>query len=286
MAKKILFIFIISMQITSNTTLNNSYSSSFGARNKKVREADKIQRTAKHTFPALSPSYMRKFYSIFKKNEDGTILNENNRKYEIKRKSIDQNISEIRAAQRYNSMFNNFGISDGSLQANNIMIALTGVEKYKTANCEECAKSIVGLLASQGYNDAQAKSIKANIKFVDKATNKVEREFCVPCDHCAVETSLSKTNDKEDSKDKVIIDSWLGFADSVSGAKARYKAVFAKEIDAAVNNFVFQNSRYKPFPISKYDVKTSIFLEPKYSLSQESMEKLGFHYNLMFGDEY
>ena len=185
----------------------------FKARKPEIRHADDIQRRARREFPTLSSTYIDMFYCCAqKKNRDAY--------KQYKAEKIENIVNEKITDSRESS--------DKLAKNSELRIPYTRVLKYmkkdKTGNCAECSAAVIAALAANGIYDSQMSNIALSIEFVNKKTGKTEYQAMEPIDHSMVVTALGKKDPKEN--DFVVIDSWLGFADSLSGAKARYKQVY------------------------------------------------------------
>ena len=214
--------------------LNNSIS--FKSKNKNVRKADDIQRRARHVFPVLSSSYIDEFYS-------STKIKRNNNQISIKAnqllKKVDSRISAIRKlAKKKDASNSKYSWIDDNIPYTKI---LDGVKLLKAGNCEECAKVVLAALSANGYYNSQRVSLAVDISYINKKTGECEYNCVEPIDHSFVITSLDNDNPKKN--DYVVIDSWLGFADSISGAKARFKQVFDNK--ALQNLLSFHRSMFR-----------------------------------------
>ncbi len=201
-----------------NISSVQNYNFSFNARKSDIREADRIMRASKRTFPVVSSSYIDHFYH-----------SETPRKDSLKRK-VSYNVFD---------KINNIRIFDEKLVApglnipkseRNIMYApiLRGMEQMRAGNCYESAVGVLAALAANGIYDAKIVNLYLETEFINKKDGICEYTRSDEADHCFVVTSMGRNSSKED--DIVVIDPWLSFTDSVSSAKARYKQVFQSEL--------------------------------------------------------
>ncbi len=208
----------------------NNTNTYFRARNSRIRQADDIQRRARREFPALSSTYIDKFYTIAQTSNHDIYKRH---KADTYSQIIDEKIADMREA------------TDKVETAADLYIpyskVLNHVKKIRAGNCAECSASVVAALAANGIYDSEISNLGLLIEFKNKKTGKSEFESIVPIDHSFVVTALNNRKPKE--KDKIVIDSWFGFTDSISGAKGRYKPIYNEnsfEADIAEKMAIFK----------------------------------------------
>ncbi len=256
------------------TATNNLYNSSFKARNENIRKADKIVRETKHTFPSISPSYARSIYSVFKKDTP------NQRAIDI-RKKIDKNITNIRkSAEEYAN--SNGRISNNRVVSHYLAILL-GLEKLKTGNCSEMCIATLGTLASKGYYNAHFNDLDFSVQIINKTTGETEYNSKYNIDHVFITASL----DDKESQENTVIDPWLGFAESKSGAKEKYKKVFSKQIENYINTSTFEFEINKNLVEAKrvnwdnYEIRANFEFSPYDEIKENGLKEFGDYTNIM-----
>lgn len=200
---------------------NNIYSISFKAHKKEIRDADDIQRQARKTFPFISSSYVDEFYLTADKNK---FEKKNQRAREIS----DKLYAKLRVGRnivKYPFLYG-LRVSDFEKEIPYAMV-LSTLPLIKTGNCHECAVASLAALTANGYYDSHKIDLMLETQLINKKTGEVENTTLDSLDHSFVVSSMGKNSDKEE--DQVVLDSWLGFADSVSGAKARFKQIYSDD---------------------------------------------------------
>ena len=223
--------------------LNINYTSpQFTARNKQIRKADDIQRTARNNFPMFSPSYLQEFYCL---NGEGQNTPKQVRTIQIAQRivyKINASREDDRAYKRNTSRFEPPYVK-----------TLDRLKRNKIGNCHEASISTIATLAANGINDSKRVNLEQQIEYIDPKTKKVVFSKNYDIDHTLILSAMGKENPKE--KDLVVLDSWMGFADSISGAKARY----ARFLDVNKNREDFNNS-FSLFRVEHFE-KTGEFLD-------------------------
>lgn len=256
--------------------MNINFNPSFTSRNQNIRKTDDVQRRARLTFPATSPTFIDTFYktpnsSDEQREEQATLVLY---KYDTK-------IGEIRQKVR-NHSFEGTTPEEKKINAP-IFGILKGVKETKAANCQECAAVAVACLAANGIYDIQRVKLELELKYVNKKNGTIEYQANIPIDHTAVKTRIGK--------DTIIVDAWMGFADSLSGAREKYKKAFINEdikneIQKHSSNFKMQKSRQNhiiDFDES-YELRTSIRYISTEFPTQKNIEEIG-HYAKCFYPE-
>lgn len=238
-----------------------TFNPSFSSRKPNIRKADDIQRKIKKTFPGFSPSYMRNFYIL---NGINTNSEREKRANELSRKYLyllltnreKQSISTASCSPEVNE--NLFFIKK----------VVNAVKKKKIANCHELSLVTLAALAANGYTDVKRVFLKLNAVCVNKKTKKIEFSQVYDLDHVVTLTALNKKNPKD--SDLIVVDPWMGFADSISGAQERYTSLI--DFDESKADFA---QFYSPKGV------TDINEQQKY------LDELGFdvQYNIMFVEE-
>ncbi len=209
MANFFFFFFYFCMRIMFDNT-------PFGARNKRIRKADDIQRNAKLVFPIVSTTYHDVFYiSCSNKNSKNykrasKISNDINKKLEKKRKNND--IKKCFAIIK-KSFFKK--------AQHPLMVELDSLKKTKLGNCGENAFLAYATLLANGYFNSDLVELFYSVKLEDPATKggvKVNRDL----DHSFVITDMNS----KDEKQEIIVDPWLGFAGSKTDAAERFSILW------------------------------------------------------------
>ena len=178
---------------------------SFG-KNPYIKKGDDIQRHARKNFPAFSPTYAAAFYH--KQAKDSPIL--------------EKKVIEVNTARDCVNLMTINGLNETSLGTESPRIlTLNTLEARKKGNCEEFSIATLATLLANGYTDSERKYLCMRTEFVNKETGITEYYEVDSLDHALVVSSLGKHSKEE--KDLYVIDSWLGFADTIKGAKTRYK---------------------------------------------------------------
>ncbi len=257
------------------TPVKNTYIS-FSARKQDIKKADKIQRLARENFPMLSVTYMDTFYlSHTSKNSNAKLRN---RAEEIIKKT-DDNIKIIRE----NASSNKNNIESTSPYAKILKYA----KLMKVGNCDEAARTVLATLAANGYYNSKLASLGIQLDYINKSTGNSEYKGFINADHIFVLTALDKVN--PNPKDEIVIDSWMGFADSKSGAIDRYKSIFnQKKLEAQLSY------HYSMFRLMEAEKGNGLInpddykLETKYTFYYDDvfppkdMKKLGLYAKKMY----
>lgn len=178
---------------------------SFG-KNPYIKKGEEIQRHARKCFPAFSPTYADAFYHS--KTKDSPLL--------------EKKIIEVNTARTCVNLMAINGLSETSIGTDSpIVLSLNTLEARKKGNCEEFSIATLATLLANGYTDSERKYLCMRTEFINKETGQTEYYEVDSLDHALVVSSLGKNT--KDEKDLYVIDSWLGFADTVQGAKSRYK---------------------------------------------------------------
>lgn len=265
-------------------TLNNNYiSASFKARNKDIRKADDIQRASRRAFPILSPSYADEFYKTIQSNKE----NQTNEKAVKQFKRLDRKLTALRTTAA-NMRMPFYSITHPPYES-----SLNAVKIMKTGNCEECAEAALAALYANGYYNSDKMYLEYETEFINKKTKKSEYKETDNLDHAIVITTLGNKNPKE--KDRIVVDNWLGFSDSISGAKGRYKQIFGdKYLDdiTSKHRSLFRLNKYIEtgsfIDFNDYELRQNFKFTPvselksSERLTQEDKENLGFYSRIFF----
>ena len=255
------------MRIGSDFTIKNI--PSFGAKSYKIRKADDIQRKARSAFPFFSPSYAKLYYPCCKETKKGNIINANKTdELEVMRK--DREYDKLPAT---------------------IKQVIEDTDRQRLANCGEASLIIMSALLANGFPDSHRCSVILHTGIYDKQTGEQCFEIKFDLDHACVISTMEK--DSKSNKPYIVLDSWHGFADSMTGAKGRYIQYTNKEeLDEAENVTIeeFELESGKPFNPEKYEYKSNIDFEIIDSPTKEdnkSIKKLcRSRYNQLIFDEF
>ena len=180
---------------------------SFG-KNQYLKNGDDIQRHARKSFPAFSPTYADTFYH--KKTKESPIL--------------EKKVIEVNTARDCVNLMTISGLNTTRVGTEIPQIlTLNNLELRKKGNCEEFSIATLATLLANGYTDSERKYLCLRTEFINKETGQTEYYEVDSLDHALVVSSLGKNS--KDEKDLYVIDSWLGFADTIQGAKTRYKNI-------------------------------------------------------------
>ncbi len=252
-----------------------TFNPSFKAKNRNIRYADNIQRQAKRVFPFVSPSYCDAFYLTSKKHDI-----ESKTKYEKVVQKSDNKLSAIRELAKENA-FEGYSFDEKNLNAP-IFNTLRGIQILKAANCHECAGITIAALTANGIYDVEKVNINANIQYINKETGKIEYKATEPIDHTTV---IAKIGNED-----VIVDSWLGFSDSASGAKGKFKQMLwdsdikekARLHRSLFRLEVFEKTGNLIDPDKDYKQRVSISFEPSEDSTKEDMQLIGYYSRCCF----
>lgn len=241
---------------------NNIYNVSFSSRKSEIRKADDIQRKTRVAFPFFSPSYADAYYGscapVYHGESAKKCVEHWDNTYRLDRKAnkiaiIRENRSEELCGRR---SFENL-----------VRETIKDVKKYGLGNCEEAATMVMASIIANGYPNTIKCSLKLDTSVIEKETGEVKYNSRDSLDHALVMSTMDKN--PLNQKTFYIIDPWHGFADSVSGAKARYaqlvdKNKFTKAKQKAINNFSnIYKSKYKSFDINNFEIRQKICFDVK-----------------------
>ncbi len=244
----------------SNDFIN--YQTSFGTRNKYIREADDIRRKAGTTFPRISSTYVDDFY-ISANPQRKTPRNERVREISKKIEHRIETVRDIIKDQQY------YLPPSDERKNTPYGLNLYGVELSKAGNCKEAAITALAALCANGYYESERAELFLKTQFINKKTGKIEYEASDPLDHSFVLTTMNrKPLAKAREKDLIVLDPWIGFTDSLSGAKGRFKQVYSDDSYDEITSFrrsMFRLEKVKKENIlinfDDYDIKQKFIIK-------------------------
>ncbi len=254
----------------------------FSAKKPEIRKADDIQRKAKANFPMFSPSYLREFYILPKKCVDDTKLNRT-------RQIAQRIVYKINAARECDRQDLEYCYKWNPYRKEiPYTRTLQRIKGSKIGNCEEASCATMATLAANGYYDSKRMSLVLKGQLVNKKTKKIEYTT-IPhsLDHAFVVSSLGKENATE--KDLIVLDSWYGFADSISKAKEKYQKL--ADNPKVKNDIKEELSLYRVDYFSEtgkildwndYDIKYSIQFKEKENYTENDIKALGIHARMIY----
>lgn len=202
----------------------------FSARNKYIRKADDILRTSKSVFPMISPTYMDEFYYSTKENNDSEKTETAIGLKELQHFRL--RLARVKAQDKKIHILRETG------KIIPYTAELEGIKTSKKGNCQEKAIAVLSTLAANNFVDSQRVLLYLQTQYVNKKTGEIEYQAEDNLDHSLVITTMNRGK-IEDAKEKdiIVIDPWLDFADSLSGARARFKQVFDKKSYQDITSF-------------------------------------------------
>ena len=248
----------------------------FTAKKPEIRKADDVQRKSKEIFPMFSPAYLQEFYTLNGKGQ--------NTPRQVRTIQIGQSIVYKINAGR---IVDDESSKRSYFQEPLFVRPLDRIKKTKIGNCHEASICTMATLAANGYDDFKRVSLEQQMEYIDKKTNKVVFSKTYDIDHTLVLSAMGKENPKED--DYIVLDSWMGFADSISGAKDRY----ARFIDENKNKSDFNDS-FSLFRIDHFQetgeflnkndcyIKNKIVFKDEEKFSKEDIQSLGRYARMMY----
>lgn len=190
---------------------NYRYQPVFQARKKSVKEADKIMRTSKKVFPFVSSSYILANYLCAKPNS-------RYRKIALKvANRIFSSINSTRIKEKSAVLFEKNEKEKETLTP--FISSINSSVYFKTGNCQEQVRAAIGVLAANGYYNSKYTKLMLEVSVIKRSSYKEVFKKDISLGHVMVLTDM---NEKDCN---IVIDPWLGFADSKEGAIARYKAL-------------------------------------------------------------
>lgn len=256
--------------------MNISFNPSFTSRNKNIRKADDILRKAREAFPATSATYIDSFYKTAQSTDSNKSKKANMVAYKY-----DKFVGFVRKQVHLHSYE---GATEEEKKMNApIFQTLTFVEIAKAANCHEYASIATAGLTANGIYDNERVHLALDIQYKNKETGEIEYHRTLPIDHTAIKTRIGK--------DDIIVDAWLGMADSLSGASAKYKQLLLnKDIDEEIkiHRSLFRLEKSTPNniidPDNDYELKTSIKYIPVEYSDPETMKEIGYFSRCFYPD--
>ena len=192
-------------------SLNNySIKPSFTSRKKEVKKANDIQRRADNSFPMFSPSYLKTFYNVPQKWTKDS-------KYDKPMNFAQRLVYRINAER---TVERESGSSIFSVTEPPFIRTLDRIKSTKIGNCHEASVLTLAALAANGINDAKRYELDLRIDFVNKKTKETLFSHKTDFDHVFTMTAFDKENPTKN--DYIVLDSWFGFSDTLSGAKEKY----------------------------------------------------------------
>ena len=183
----------------------------FQSKNPRIKKADDIARRAKKEYPMLSERYANIYYNL-----DNKAIST---KVDILCKKIGNTRSEYsNKVDTEHLIFNK--------KYKLLRSILRILKRTKVGNCDENATVAYAALCANGYTNSEKVALFYETQLFDKQHNKVLASAAEDFDHVFVITSMSNNlNDKKD----IVVDNWLGFADSTSGAIRKFKAIYTDD---------------------------------------------------------
>ncbi len=232
----------------------------FTARKEIIRRADDLVRHSRKNFPVLSNSYMDMFYNI----RNYAFLSDKSKKADRLYNKVSERVGKVR---EHSDVYSE-NRSDGEYKA-----LLGCIKDLKAGNCEECSDTLTATLAANGYYHSYKYDLALDVSIINKETGEVESSSRNQLDHTFVVTTLDKYPASE--KNRVVADSWLGFADSISGAKEKYKKIYSDRIkEIILEKFLTLNNKETINP-SDYEVRTKMVFCPSLRDAYDSIEEMG-----------
>jgi len=252
---------------------NLQYIQSFSSKKPEIKKADDIQRKTRTAFPFFSPSYADCYYSSC-----SPVYHALNSKKAVEHwdnmarlDKVSRKIALIREERRQ-ALEGRYNFSAKFTETVN------DVRKYGLANCEEAATMTLASLLANGYKNSFKCSLRLNTGIYEKGSKECKYTVKDLLDHACVLTTMDKNPDNKG--EYFVLDSWYGFADSLSGAKGRYKQLYdekklQKSRQKAIKQFTdkYQN-KYKNFDISNFEVRQHISFDIKEIASEKDETKL------------
>ena len=181
------------MDISINTKTN------FTARNKEIRDADKIMRNLINRYPAISTSKAT-YYDIIR-NKKPSLIN--------KIKTSGECL--IHARKQYKAYTDEKSINE----------VFYCTKKFKLANCREYAHMALGAFAANGYKDLEVGRLYKKVNIKNK--NGKEEKYSDIVDHVVL-----LVNGHSRDKKPFIVDPWRGFVDYLENGLTRFDGLFMK----------------------------------------------------------
>ncbi len=219
------------------------YTPSFSAKKKEIRKADDIQRKARTAVPFFSPNYAKKYFPNIVSTDIGNKV------------STDKT-EELNIMRRARTGFK----QDCSLPTV-VQKVINDTRRGKIANCGESALITMSILLANGYTDTHRCAVILSNEIFDKETGDLCFLDNYDLDHACVISTMAKDGEK---KPYIVLDSWHGFADSLSSARARYfQLTNEEELEEYKNATIaaFEDKTKKKYNPEKYEIKQNINFE-------------------------
>lgn len=261
---------------------HNYINPTFASRKKEIRKADDIQRKSKKNFPMFSPAYLNEFYIL---NGKGM-----NTPKQVRTRQIGQRIVyKINAEREYEDKDAEYSFIKSFRKETPFVRTLKRIKNSKIGNCDEASAATMAALAANGYYDSKRMGLRLEAQLINKATKEiVHTSPSYSLDHAFVVSSMNIENPQE--KDFVVLDSWMGFADSISGARARYQRLFnndPKIINNVKENFsLFRVDHFcetgEMINWNDYETRYRLVFEEIDNYSKDDIKSLGVHARMMY----
>lgn len=239
------------------------YTPSFTSKKVEIRKADDIQRKTRTAFPFFSPKYADDYYkscsSFYKPKSSSDCIRHWDNVHILDKKA--SKLSYVRENRHEE-------LCGRNTFANKVAQTISDIQRSGLANCEEASTLTMASLIANGFPNTLKCSLKLDTMVVDKKTGEIKHTEKDSLDHAFVISTLDKDPNNQDTF--YVIDSWFGFADSISGAKAKYKQYidgsrFTKAKQKTLNNFKnrFRTKIDPSLIINNYEIRQSISYDPK-----------------------
>ncbi len=241
---------------------------SFTSKKPEIRKADDIQRRAKLEFPSLSSSYVNDFYISTGRNS--RITKRRTNLYEHLRSLIEKvrkyPVNKLTPRKEYVPYIEN----------------LNGVKKYKAGNCMESAMAAMSALYANGYKNTKLGSLVYKADFLDKKTGEVLFSDSISLDHSFAVTDMNSGKNRN-----IVVDPWLGFADTKGGAISRYKGL---RDERYLNNAIsiLAKPLYSGYKMhiddikEEYNIRAKIEIQEEDFLSKQDIENIATQTKIHF----
>ena len=229
------------MRITFNPTIK--YTPSFSAKSKEIRKADDIQRKARTVLPFFSPRYAKIYYPTTTSSRLG------------------KKISSDKAEELDSMRKERYEFSREISLPEEIQKVINDTNRGRIANCGESALITMSTLLANGYTNTHRCAVILSNEIFNKETGDLCFLESYDLDHACVVSTMAKNGEK---KPYIVLDSWHGFADSLSSARARYiQLTNEEELEEYKSATIaaFEEKSKKRFDSEKYEVKQNINFE-------------------------
>lgn len=222
---------------------NIAYTPNFTSRREDVRRADDIQRKTRQTFPMVSTTYIEDNFKTSDTEKGIRVLEKTGSDIKNMRHSA-LDIEDDRVSCRKEAPFKNL---------------LNAIAKNKKGNCYENAIAALAVLCANEYCNSRRMILYAAYDFINKETSEIEATHFHPLNHTFAMTDMNKGEGRD-----IVVDPWLGFADTEQGAIERFKQVysendFKKGLEHAKIFFELKKKdKNEEFNLDDYDIKTTM----------------------------